>query len=118
MSVSANSPEARETHHPNLTMPESAKRYTGRVKPLPPPGEATRANSSSRGYNARWQRARAIYLREFPLCQECEKHGHTTEATTVDHIVPHKGNQELFWNRENWQALCGPCHNRKTGKGQ
>jgi 5-methylcytosine-specific restriction protein A len=22
----------------------------------------------------------------------------------------------LFWNRENWQALCWRCHSRKTAK--
>jgi 5-methylcytosine-specific restriction protein A len=32
----------------------------------------------------------------------------------VDHIIPHRGNRELFWDTENWQALCTPCHNRKT----
>ncbi|MFC3169415.1 HNH endonuclease signature motif containing protein [Paracoccus fontiphilus] len=34
------------------------------------------------------------------------------EATLVDHITPHRGNQALFWKRSNWQALCTPCHNR------
>lgn len=35
-------------------------------------------------------------------------------ATDVDHIVPHKGNHELFWDRDNWQALCHHCHSVKT----
>ena len=34
----------------------------------------------------------------------------------VDHIIPHRGDQKLFWDRNNWQALCKPCHDRKTGK--
>lgn len=33
-----------------------------------------------------------------------------TVATVVDHIVPHKGDQTLFWNEANWQPLCKLCH--------
>jgi 5-methylcytosine-specific restriction enzyme A len=32
----------------------------------------------------------------------------------VDHIIPHKGNQKLFWDTKNWQSLCEMHHNRKT----
>jgi 5-methylcytosine-specific restriction protein A len=35
----------------------------------------------------------------------------------VDHIIPHRGDQYLFWDQENWQALCKDCHDRKTGRG-
>lgn len=35
-------------------------------------------------------------------------------SAVVDHIVPHKKDQKLFWRRSNWQALCKPCHDRKT----
>jgi len=28
----------------------------------------------------------------------------------VDHIVPHRGDQELFRDPANWQALCKLCH--------
>ena len=31
-------------------------------------------------------------------------------ATVVDHKIPHKGDSVLFWNQENWQSLCGTCH--------
>ncbi|WP_232215691.1 HNH endonuclease signature motif containing protein [Paracoccus sp. J55] len=34
------------------------------------------------------------------------------DATLVDHIKPHRGDKALFWNWNNWQALCTPCHNR------
>jgi 5-methylcytosine-specific restriction endonuclease McrA len=27
-------------------------------------------------------------------------------ATIVDHIKPHRGDQNLFWDQTNWQALC------------
>jgi 5-methylcytosine-specific restriction endonuclease McrA len=28
----------------------------------------------------------------------------------VDHTIPHKGDQVLFWDRTNWQASCRPHH--------
>ena len=34
--------------------------------------------------------------------------------TVVDHIVPHRGDQKLFWDKSNWQPLCKACHDRKT----
>ena len=42
--------------------------------------------------------------------------GKYTQATAVDHIVPHRGDSKLFWDRNNWQPLCKPCHDRKTGR--
>ncbi|MEK4492972.1 HNH endonuclease [Paenibacillus sp. FSL L8-0493] len=45
---------------------------------------------------------------------ECTKAGKVEAATVVDHIVPHKGDKELFWQRDNWQALCKACHDTKT----
>jgi len=51
-----------------------------------------------------------------PLCVECKKQGKITPATVVDHIVPHKGDQEKFWDPNNHQSLCDTCHNRKTAK--
>ena len=32
-------------------------------------------------------------------------------ATVVDHIMPHKGDNTLFWDRDNWQSLCKRFHN-------
>ena len=45
---------------------------------------------------------------------DCAKEGQTTAAIVVDHIVDHKGDQELFWNEDNWQSLCKPHHDAKT----
>lgn len=30
----------------------------------------------------------------------------------VDHKVPHKGDQVLFWDHDNWQPVCFDCHDR------
>ena len=75
-----------------------------------------RPTASARGYNSRWNRARTAYLHENPLCVACMKEGRTEPATTVDHIKPHKGDSELFWDVNNWQPLCTTCHNQKTAR--
>jgi 5-methylcytosine-specific restriction protein A len=37
-------------------------------------------------------------------------------ANVVDHIKPHQGDEELFWDRNNWQAMNKICHDKKTVK--
>ena len=73
-----------------------------------------RASASARGYGRRWQRARAAYLSANPLCVRCNHGGKLVTATVVDHVTPHRGDWSLFWQQGNWQALCKPCHDRKT----
>jgi 5-methylcytosine-specific restriction endonuclease McrA len=46
----------------------------------------------------------------------CRKDGMVVGARVVDHIVPHKGDQGLFWDKANWQALCFTCHNSTKQK--
>ena len=70
-----------------------------------------RASAASRGYNARWRKARATYLQTHPLCERCKAQGRVKAATVVDHKQPHKGDTALFWDRNNWAALCLNCHN-------
>lgn len=69
--------------------------------------DATRPNARQRGYTREWEEARAEYLAYHPTCTMCG-----APATVVDHITPHRGDPELFWAWQNWQALCAPCHNR------
>ncbi|PZR07117.1 MAG: HNH endonuclease [Archangium gephyra] len=82
-----------------------------------------RGTSHERGYDARWRKARAAFLAAHPLCAECQRHGRVTPARVVDHIKPHRGDEALFWNEANWQALCDftspfDCHGAKTGRGE
>jgi 5-methylcytosine-specific restriction enzyme A len=67
-------------------------------------------------YNYKWEQARKRYLKVNPLCVECLQLGRTTPATIVDHIIPHKGDKRLFWDKSNWQSLCKRHHDRKTAK--
>ena len=79
-----------------------------------------RGSATQRGYTSRWAHASKEYLKEHPLCVECQKHGKVTPATEVDHIKPWNDcgqwDRELFWDESNWQALCHECHSRKTVK--
>jgi len=65
-------------------------------------------------YNYRWQKSREVFLRRNPLCMTCKDNGIIVPATVVDHREPHQGNQTLFWNEANWQAMCKSCHDTKT----
>jgi 5-methylcytosine-specific restriction protein A len=97
-------PNRPPTYRPPKNRPEA-----------PPP--TRRATAAERGYGYRWQQARAAFLAANPLCRECEKEGRVTEATVVDHIIPHKGDETLFWDEAgNWQSLCVQHHNEKTAK--
>lgn len=69
-----------------------------------------RDSSVKRGYNGRWQKARATWLRDHPLCADHLKRGQYVAATVVDHIQPHRGDTALFWDTGNWQSLCKQCH--------
>jgi 5-methylcytosine-specific restriction protein A len=63
---------------------------------------------------ARWKGPRgrrAVQLQAEPLCRFCEAAGDVVAATVADHIQPHRGDAELFWNGE-LQSLCGPCHSQ------
>ena len=72
----------------------------------------TRSSSRQRGYTRQWEKARAVHLLNHPLCVMCMATGRITPANVVDHIVPHRGDQALFWDRSNWQSLCAEHHNR------
>ena len=92
--------------------------------------DVRRGSSHQRGYGRKWQKARADYLIEHPLCAECACNDIVNAATEVDHKIPHKlkealdsgdpsaiaNAQSLFWDRKNWQGLCKPHHSRKTAR--
>lgn len=71
--------------------------------------------------NSRWRKLRLAQLRTEPLCAMCRQEGRTTAASVCDHVVPHKGDETLFWSGP-FQSLCKPCHDRhkqseeRTGK--
>lgn len=59
---------------------------------------------------ARWVKRRAYQLSIEPLCRKCSALGVVKPATVADHIIPHRGDEHLFWNGD-LQSLCDHCHN-------
>jgi 5-methylcytosine-specific restriction protein A len=69
-----------------------------------------RPSAQARGYGTAWAKARKGYLASHPHCIMCHKQGMVVQATVVDHIKRHGGDQALFWDKANWQPLCKPHH--------
>lgn len=53
-----------------------------------------RPPARERGYDHEWRKARIAFLADHPHCGMA---GCTEPATTVDHIIPHRGDRALFW---------------------
>ncbi|QFS82340.1 hypothetical protein FIV09_05830 [Roseivivax sp. THAF197b] len=70
--------------------------------------DARRPNARARGYTRAWEEARTTFLSIYPYCAHS---GCTEKASVVDHVIPHRGDMQLFWDRTNWQALCAHHHN-------
>jgi|ERR1041385_994159 len=88
-----------------------------------------RGSSAERGYNAEWRKYRLWFLqqvvcsvcgRNHVLCEECQRVEDQDVtwkwSTVVDHIQPHRGDLELFFNHANHQGLCTPHHNAKSNR--
>ena len=93
-------------------MPKKAPTHKGNQKRPP----ENRKNRTGFYDTARWRRLRRWQLNKEPLCRICEEQSIIEEATVVDHIEPHKGDYEKFFNSDNLQSLCTSCHNTKTAK--
>jgi 5-methylcytosine-specific restriction protein A len=78
------------------------------------PKPENRPSAAKRGYGARWQKVRMLQLMQEPLCAKCKEEDKIVNATVVDHIIPHKGDPELMWDRGNHQSLCKRHHDIKT----
>lgn len=59
---------------------------------------------------ARWQKLRWMVLVQAAFT--CAKCAAVSEGAglVADHVMPHRGNAALFWNRDNLQCLCKHCH--------
>lgn len=78
----------------------------------------TRPNAAARGYDARWQRDRKLYLQAHPTCILCgrpseipDHHPHSRADLVAAGVKDPDAWQHL-------RPLCTPCHNRETAKHQ
>jgi 5-methylcytosine-specific restriction endonuclease McrA len=63
--------------------------------------------SSNPAYSHEWTQASLEFRRQHSKCLGCGN-----PATIVDHVVPHRGDQKVFWDKRNWQPSCEQCHKR------
>lgn len=97
-------PQKPQTHRP-AGQAQAARRERQRF-------DRERGSAHARGYTRKWQVASKAFLRKhFYVCVACGG-----VACLVDHVIPHRGDQEKFWDEGNWACMCAPCHNRKTAK--
>lgn len=67
---------------------------------------------------------RPAQLLKEPFCRECaavystDDPRHRTQAIVVDHVIPFRGNWQLFVDPSNHQSLCKRHHDQKTAREQ
>lgn len=93
---------------------------TRKVVASPLAGRATPRPTYRKLYTKAWDAASRRFLAEPAnnYCRECERQGRVEVATQTDHVIPHRGDVGLFWDRSNWQPLCQSCHSSKTARGE
>lgn len=57
-----------------------------------------------------------MYLRSNPFCADCAQSGQVTQATEVHHKVAKRDGGQDEWG--NLEALCKPCHSKRTMAGE
>lgn len=66
--------------------------------------------------SALWKRLRKSTMMKYPLCVRCLSYGLTRKTEHIDHVIPHRGNSQLFTDTSNLQGLCHSCHSYKTNR--
>jgi len=73
---------------------------------------------SELGYDHRWRRYAAAYLKKHPIC--CDPFlRHPNEirnAEVCGHRIAHRGNESLLWNPRNHYPLCASCNAYQCAK--
>jgi 5-methylcytosine-specific restriction protein A len=91
--------------------------------------EQRRGSQRERGYTRQWEQRARWFRQRYALCGQrpgglppvmsrCHDEGRITVAAQVDHVIPHRGDERLFWDEQgNWQSLCASCGARKSAAG-
>ena len=96
---------------PELTLNGRCDKHTREERKII---DGRRGSAWKRGYDGKWQAARAAYLRTNLLCIKCGSEGKRVQATDVDHVISKSAGGAD--DPSNFQALCRSCHSRKTAK--
>lgn len=95
-----------------MNRPKSVSLYPRQEQTVTERRSADRHDRRYKTY--RWQRIRASFMCDHPLCEECQRNGFTTPSQVVDHIIPAfvlEGDR--FYDTNNLQALCNQCNRLK-----
>jgi 5-methylcytosine-specific restriction protein A len=67
-----------------------------------------------RRYGTRWRKIRKVFLKQNPLCEECQKYGKLTPSNEVHYIEPVAcgGTHDA----SNLMSLCKRCHSSFTAR--
>lgn len=106
-------PWASKVHDPLRTHRKKISRAKGR--------EEYRSDAIGRMYlMPEWRDPivglRAMHMAKEPLCRKCRAEGINTAGVDVDHVIPHRGDIDLFLDSDNLQTLCKSHHSMKTSK--
>jgi len=108
------------SHNPFARFKAKGKVQAHRARPR---DKRERGNARQRGYSSRWDKFRAAFLAANPVCIYClNSTGRVTPATVVDHIIPHKGDPDLFWPdgdpQDHFAPCCKACHDGPKAKAE
>lgn len=68
------------------------------------------ADAYRRWYSTKaWKVRRRLQLDDYPACAFCEAMGIVKSAAVADHVIPHRGDYDLFFNGP-LQSLCKTHH--------
>lgn len=107
---------------PNAVRPPAryCDAHKGYERAIAPRHEArqpdNRPSAAARGYDAKWRAASKEFLAAHPYCEcdTCLRLGRLLPASVVHHMIPHRGDMQLFWDQANWRAMSKRCHDRHT----
>ena len=83
--------------------------------------EHQRPTAPRRGYNAKWRRTRARFLKQHPWCAHCAIEGRQVPAVVLDHVIPREALVDRVPDPDadyRLQALCRLHDNRKKAAEQ
>jgi 5-methylcytosine-specific restriction protein A len=95
---------------------EQSERYCSLHKKEPAPAFSSAIRFNEELYHTtQWRKLRTKILKEQPYCFKCGISGSESKLE-VHHIIPPRGNEELFFDESNLVSVCPVCHKILTAK--
>lgn len=107
------------------TLPNRLRAPSPRLQPAPDRrGEPPQRRSMSWTHTGRWKKERAAFIKAKTVeaaergdLLRCVKTGVVLSgrdpepnSPVLDHIIPHRGDEALFWDQTNWQVVAKSWH--------